>query len=224
MRPYFAPALLLFLSALAVVGLQRYWPQRPVTDTVTFAFNERKPSLPSDVIRVATFGYQRVVSNLLWLRFLQFTPVEKVPPGLFSWIYFDLDTISTIDPEFQPVFTQGAVFLSVITEDKRGAELLLQKGVGLFPHNWQIMGTLAYHYQFELDRMEEASRYYRQASLLPGAPWLYAALAIRDGEKQGRQKAIQLVESMLEAAQDEEVKKRLGERLERLRRGQKGEE
>jgi hypothetical protein len=211
-------------SLTLVVGIQEGKPQPPVTENVTFKFNERKPTLSSDGLNLVSFGYPRILSNLLWLRFLQHTPTEKVPPGELSWIYFDLDTITTIDPEFLPAFEHGGVFLSVVTEDKRGAEHLLSKGTRLHPDRWRLHAYLAYHYQFELDEPENAAPHYLAGSRLPGAPTLLALLAARGLSRQESvDSSIRFLEEMREGATDEHTRKRLDAKIAEWRRKKREE-
>lgn len=212
-------SLTIAVLALASVGIMQRQPVAPASDGVTFNFNERKPSVSADLLRAATFGYERAVTNLLWIRFLQYTPTEKVPPGQLSWIYFDLDTIGTVDPGFLPVFEQGAIFLSVITEDKDGAERLLRKGATLYPGNWVIRGNLGYHYQFELKDRSRAAIEYKAAAENPNAPWLFRDLAISLSQEQDSPAAsIAFVESLLKNAGSPEVRTRLEERLAELKK------
>lgn len=209
-----APLLAAILSLGLFVFLQEKWPQEPVTEKVTFRFNERAPSLTADGLRLISFGYPRMFSNLLWLRFLQATPTEKVPPGEVSWIYFDLDAITTIDPDFYPAYESGGIFLSVVTEDKWGAERLLQKGVKAFPGQWRLQAYLAYHYQFELNEGEKAADLYLSASHLPGAPPLIGLLAARHLAKtQSIENGIEFLENLLRSTTDVTARKNIESRI-----------
>lgn len=208
-------ALLSALLALTgAVALQEHKPQASVTENVTFGFNESVTVFSTDAIRMVSFGYPRVFSNLLWVRFLEQTPTAKVPPGQLSWIYFDLDSIASIDPEFMPTFNQAGMFLSVITEDKKGAEQLLLKGIRLHPQSWKIRANLAYHYQFELNDSEKAAEQYLAASMLSGAPALMAVLAAKHKAKDGNILAsIVFLEQLKQATLDEKVRATLQERI-----------
>lgn len=200
---------LLLLAAIGMCGvvtLQELRPQRPPTEGVSFDFNEGFPTFSSESLNFMSFGYSRVMSNLLWLRFLQNTPPKKMGNNEVSWIYLDLDAISTIDPEFEPVFHQGAIFLSVITEDKRGAELLLNKGTRLYPNDWQIHSYLAYHYQFELKDPVRAEAEYALAAKSPDSNPLMGLLAARLRAKhEGAYAAIELLRNLRDATDNPEA-------------------
>jgi hypothetical protein len=212
--------LLLIAIALGFTAegfLQWRYPQPPASEGVTFAFNEARPTVSPEVARVASFGYSHFLSSLLWVRFLQATPPEKVPEGSRSWIYYDLHTIASLDPDFVPVFAQGALFLSVITEDKLGALDLLERGVKLHAKDWSVLGALAYHYQFELGEPEKAGPLYVEAAKLPGVPWLISVqaasfLAKRDSVEAG----VAFLKRLEADTQDEQIKKRIQEKITKL--------
>lgn len=203
-----------FLFAAIVVSIQEYHPQVSPTDRVTFKFNEKYPSFSADSLRLMSFGYSRLLSNLLWIRFVIQTPPERVPENELSWIYFDLESITNIDPDFRVAFEVGGLFLSVITTDKKGAELILQKGIKQYPDSWKLYSLLAYHYQFELNQPERSGPYYLAASKVPGAPAIMGMLAARYLSKtESLDSAIELLDNMKANAKDDLTKFRIQERI-----------
>jgi|GEM_PF-5111795 len=209
---------LLSAGMLVVALLQEYKPQQRLTDKIVFDFNENFYSYSADTLKAMTFGYSRVAGVLLWLRFLQQTPPRKVEKNQVSWIYRDLDALTEIDPEFYPAYEHGGIFLSVITEDKRGAEQVMLKGVKVFPERWRIRAYLAYHYQYELDEQEKAAEQYRIGATLPGAPWLLGVVASSFiGKSQGKQQSIEFLEGMAREATDPAMKSKFLEKLARLK-------
>ncbi len=202
--------LLASLSLGAVVALQEKSPQSSVTQNITFRFNEGYPTFSGESLRLMSFGYSRVVSNLLWLRFLQNSPPKSIEADSVSWVYLDLDAISIIDPEFKPTFESAGIFLSVVTGDKKGAELLLLKGTKLHPDSWRIRGNLAYHYQFELNDKIKAAEQYFAGAKIPGAPvtfaYLGAGLVAREGNVEY---SLNFLENMKKNAPDDFSRKRI---------------
>jgi tetratricopeptide (TPR) repeat protein len=208
------------LSLVLCVVLQRIWPAKPAADAIVFEFNEEIPTFSASVYRSLLFGYDALAGNLLWIRFLHRSPVEKVPPGQYSWVYLDMDTISTIDPNFEEVFEAGGIFTSVIVEDKEGARKLLEKGVSLHPNNWRIRANLAYHYRNELNLPELAEEQNLAASRIPGAPWIFSVAAAGSLERTGRNElAIRLLKEVLESVKSEEGRKRIEARIRELEGG-----
>jgi len=209
---------LLSLGLISVVLLQAYKPQPRLTDNLVFDFNETFYSYSAQTLRAMTFGYSRAAGALLWLRFLQQTPPRKVEKNQVSWIYRDLDALTEIDPEFYPAYELGGIFLSVITEDKRGAEQVLLKGTRVFPDRWRIRSDLGYHYQFELNEPEKAFEQYLAGSKLPGAPFLLGVLASSYINKNvGREQSIVFLEGMLQENTDPKMRAQFSEKLKRLK-------
>jgi hypothetical protein len=204
----------LILSAIIFIRIQELRPVTPLRETITFSFNEGFPSFTPDTIRAISFGYAFAFASYLWTRFLIHTPPVKMGQNEVSWIYLDLNAISIIDPSFIPVFTHGASYLSIITEDKKGGRLLLERGVQLFPNFWRIRAFLAYHYQYELGENRLAAEQYDIASRLPGAPPFFSALAATLYEKSGEKElAIKFLRSMMDNVADEGIRKRLQQKL-----------
>src|SRR3990167_6325844 len=107
-------------AALAAPFIHYTLPPLPLKEKITFAFNEGFPSFTPETIRAISFGYAFAFGSSLWVRFLLHTPPEHMGATEVSWIYLDLNAISVIDPDFMPIYTHGAIYLSVVTEDKRG--------------------------------------------------------------------------------------------------------
>lgn len=207
--------LIIALALGAVTLLQERKPQENLTDKISFGFNERRPTLSAESLGLMSFGYSRIFSNLLWLRFLQATPLEKVPKGEISWMYYDLDTLTTIDPDFYPAFEHAGIYLSVVTEDEKGARALLEKGVGLHPNRWRLRAYLAYHYQFEIDEPDLAKDQYLAAAQLEGAPPLMGLLAAQAmARTQSIEQSIEFLENLKRSSQDEVTRKRFEDRIE----------
>ena len=216
--------LILSLGLLSVALLQEYKPQQRLADKIVFDFNENFSNFSAPTLRAMTFGYSRAASALLWIRFLQQTPPRKIEKNQVSWIYRDLDAITELDPDFYPAYAFGGIFLSVITEDKRGAEQILLKGTRVFPDRWRIRAYLAYHYQWELDEPEKAAEQYRAGAKLPGAPYLLGMIAssyIRKNE--GRQQSIQFLEDLLRETKDPYMRAKFEDKIRKLKEGRQSE-
>ena len=205
------------VSLSIIVGMQEIRPHVPFKETTTFKFNEGFPTFSPKTIGVLSFGYPFLVSSLLWLRFLQETPIRAVPEGSMSWVYLDLNSISIIDPDFVPVYSHGAMYLSVITSDREGARRLLEKAVSKYPSIWKYRAYLAYHYQYEMNNIAGAAEQYRLAAPLPGAPEYFGLLASTLLEKTGRRDAsISILKSMMNSVQDPSIIKRFKSKLKKL--------
>lgn len=209
----------LIVALSGVVWIQYHYPQTRLTDNITFEFNETFANYSAETLTFTTFGYRRAASALLWLRFLQQTPPRKVEPGQVSWIYRDLDVVTLLDPAFYPAYESGGAFLSVITEDKLGAEKILLKGIREFPRRWRLYSYLGYHYQFEMNDPLRAGETWLAGSRLPDAPPILALRASSHLAKvQNVEAGIEFLENLLKQATDPGVRGKLEEKLSRLRK------
>lgn len=209
------------ISLLSTALIQEFHPQISPTEKITFGFNDRFPTFSSDSLRLMSFGYPRILSGLLWVRFLIQTPPERVPENELSWIYFDLDSITNIDPDFLPAFEIGGLFLSVVTTDKKGAELLMEKGLAHYPNSWKLHSYLAYHYEYEVNKKEKAGPHYLAAAKIPGAPYLMGILAARQLSKSTSiQTGIEFLENMKKNSDNENTRKRIQERIDMWKKKQ----
>jgi hypothetical protein len=212
---------LLYFFAFTGIAIFIYFqiqiPQKRLSDSIVFEFNENFASFSPETLRASTFGYARAASSLLWLRFLQHTPTNKVEKNQVSWIFLDLLTVSHLDPDFYPIYEHGGIFLSVITEDKLGAEKILLKGIEKFPGNWRLRAYLAYHYQFEMNEPEKAGEQYLAGAKIPGAPFLLGVRASSFLDKKGmHNKGVDFLWELYRNASDPEVKRRFADKLRRL--------
>lgn len=211
------------ISILALTGFaitlffQLKVPQKRLSDSIAFEFNENFASFSPETLKISTFGYARAASSLLWLRFLQHTPTTKVEKDQVSWIFLDLLAISNLDPDFYPIYEHGGIFLSVITEDKLGAEKILLRGIERFPDRWRLRAYLAYHYHFEMDQPEKAGEQYLAGAKLPGAPFLLGVRASSYLENKGlSNQGVHFLWELYKNASDAELKRRFADKLRKM--------
>lgn len=213
----------LIVIGIAVVALiQGHYPQKRLKDSIVFGFNEEFVSYTPEFLRLTSFGYSRAMSSLLWIQFLQQTPPARVEPDKLSWIYYDLEAVTEIDPNFLPAYDRGGIFLSVVTEDKRGAERILLKGSKRFPDQWRLPAYLAYHYQWELNEPEKAEEQYLLASTKPNAPYLVMVRAASaTARREGVGPALELLRGFLENTQEPAARERILAKIKSLKEKKK---
>lgn len=159
---------------------------------------------PSKSLKFVSFGFNDLFSSLLWLRLVQDIEVcdqgpakgaipeldankdpladvleRKMPESKCKngWVFQMLDVISDLTPDFETVYTDGATFLSVLVDDREGAQKIFAKGRMEFPDNWQIYYRSAYHELFEMQNAEAAAELLRQAGEKGAPDWVYALSA-----------------------------------------------
>lgn len=228
----------LCVIAVAWVGVAELQSRAPKIEI------DKKYLRPPQELKNFTFGYNDMLASLLWIRLLQnfdyceggkYTGDDYVPPlesapdklsGIIQrkikpsrchkgWVFSMLDLISEIDPHFHLVYDTGAIFLSIIVDDREGARLIFEKGLKIYPHNWNLNYHAGYHYLWEMQQPVRAAELFDQAAR-NGAPQWATALSAALYTKAGQ---AQLAKSILENAlrnnpqgmDEDRIKKRLEE-------------
>lgn len=170
---------------------------------------------PPEKIKYFTFGYNDMMASVLWLRLVQnfdyceggkFTEADYVTPtkptgkerltGILErklgpskchlgWVYSMLEVISEIQPRFQLVYDTGATFLSVAVDDREGARRIFEKGILVYPNDWQLLFRAAYHYVWEIQNPGRAAELYLRAGNNGAPQWVVSfagALYTRVGQ------------------------------------------
>lgn len=154
---------------------------------------------PAEVIHF-TLGYQDVLADSFWLRFLQdsdtceqsLAPVGASRVGVGhtancnqGWGYHMLDVIFEAAPRWKYPAAVGPMMLSVIIDDIEGATLAFKKSVRNYPNDWQILFRAGYHFLNETNEHELAAKYFDDAGKLGAPDWVHS-LAARLYSENGR--------------------------------------
>jgi tetratricopeptide (TPR) repeat protein len=190
-RPILFSLVLLFV-AFVEVGLCNKETARP-RRKADFVF-------PSTDIQHFTFGFNEVIADLYWLRAIQdfdvcvYPKAPKNAPrtGLnrthhceMDWGYRMLEVITTLAPRNYVTYNSGGVMLSVVLDDIKGATEIYNKGLQMFPNDWQLNFQGATHYLTEVGDLQKAAYHYNRA-VQNGAPVWAAALSARLFDEIGR--------------------------------------
>lgn len=159
---------------------------------------------PSKKMTDFTFGYNDFLSSLMWVRVVQdfhicdqnkiksqypapvpgMDPVKdvlerKLPQSTCDegWVYQMLDVISDLSPDFKAVYTDGAVMLSVLVDDRMGAKHIFDKGILYYPEDWDLLYRAAYHELFEMQNAESASILLKRSGERGAPEWVYSLSA-----------------------------------------------
>ncbi|MEQ1664338.1 MAG: hypothetical protein ABL927_03065 [Bdellovibrionales bacterium] len=146
---------------------------------------------PAEVIHF-TLGFQDVLADIFWLRFLQdsdtceqsLAPVGASRVGVGhtancnqGWGYHMLDVIFEAAPRWKYPAAVGPMMLSVIIDDIEGATLAFKKSVRNYPNDWQILFRAGYHFLNETNEHELAAKYFDDAGKLGAPGWVHSLAA-----------------------------------------------
>lgn len=181
--------------------------------------------LPPKSIKYFSLGYDEITADVLWLRTIQdFDYCENRPPGENDpskfkcdrgWVFHMIDAVVELAPRFWTAYYGGALMLTVIVNDFRGASIIFDKGVAQFPTDWPMLYMASYHALHEEHDYPKASRLLSEAGH-NGAPQWVLSLSARLREKTGelemaRTIMVNAIEHSTDDRQTDYFKKRLAE-------------
>lgn len=219
-RPWLAGATIAALLA-AVVGLQAAREGRKqlgtVDDSILYL---RSPA----VLRRVALSYDALLADVYWLRTVQHygrTKLSSDPNKRYDLLYPLLDLTTSLDPRFNVAYRFGAIFLAEPFPGGPGrpdqAIALLRKGLREQPQKWEFAEDIGFTYYWWLHEYEEAAKWFKYASTLPGAPnWIAPLAAVTLAQGGNRESSRQLWQEVQRGAEVGWLKNAAGHRLMQL--------
>jgi hypothetical protein len=119
-----------------------------------------------------------------------------------------------LDPKFVFPYQVAGTVLGVWAGLADESVAILTKGVRNNPNVWQLPFFLGYDYYYELHDPAMAARYFRMASIMPGAPAYLANLAARMTVEAGDPSAaLEFLDRLYQATHDERMREGLQKRM-----------
>jgi len=187
-KPYKKPIakdVVAFLAvALLAAAIWNLDPQKEIKEQV-------KVLPPPAGLEKLHFGFQDAVADVLWLDFIQHAydcSKYKDPNGKHCperWGFQTLKTASLLAPRLKVLYEYGAVQLSVLLDDHRGAAQLFDRGLKEFSGDWAMHYRAAFLYIEEIKNTAKAADLMLKASNL-GAPYWTKSLASRLFDQSGQ--------------------------------------
>lgn len=150
----------------------------------SFEENSVRLTPPPEQIEKFAFGYNESLADSLWLRVIQDLDTCEVAKDINDrghcqkgWVYRMIDATTDLAPRFRIAYSVGGTALSILLEDKAGAELIFEKALDQFPREWPIAYKAAYHYIHESPNSQKAAALLIQAAQNGGPDWLYSLAA-----------------------------------------------
>jgi len=173
-------------------------------------------------VRRMSLGFNGLAADWYWLRALQYVgrklqnykgevQLDDMRPVGLNLLAPLLDSATTLDPQFLPVYEYGAVVLPAVDVD--AAINLVKKGIAANPTAWRLYHHLGYIY-WQRGRFTEAAEAYRQGAQVPGAPtWMSAMAAQMASEGGSRATAREIYRRMFEQTDDAKMREHAAKRL-----------
>ncbi len=167
-----------------------------------------------EYLKVAVLGYRQIVADLIWLKAIQHFGGRDATLADYRWAYHAADVLTDLDPQFVMAYHATGTILGVWAGLVQESIALLKKGHVHNPDVWQLPFTIGYDYFYELCDPANAAIYFRQASLLPGAPEYLPRLAARMTVEGGDpDAALEFLQRFSQQTNDERMREALAQRI-----------
>jgi tetratricopeptide (TPR) repeat protein len=128
-------------------------------------------NVDSNILLFFSSGQRRLLADLFWITTLLESDIEHYKKvDLNSWLYLRFKTIISLDPKFLHVYNFGGKYLSIIKDDLSGAKDIFERGLLVFPNNYELLFNAAYLYAFEIQDYTMALKQYKRLLHFPQAP------------------------------------------------------
>lgn len=121
-------------------------------------------------LRALSMGFYAPLSDLVWLRFIQYYGEHRMSGARFELMYHILDILTMLDKQFVHAYTLGGLMLTHDAERPDQARTLLRRGMQANPDDWRYPFMYGFiHYVF-LREYNVAQAYFRISAQKPNAP------------------------------------------------------
>lgn len=167
-----------------------------------------------EYLKTIVLGYRQVAADLIWIKALQFLGERYQTNEAYTWAYHAVDVLTDLDPDFQVAYQATGTILGVWARMPHESIEILTKGMKHQPESWLLPFFVGYNYYYELQDPENAAKYFRIASHLPGAPPYLAQLAARMTVEAGDpDAALEFLVRLHRQIQDDRLKESLEQRM-----------
>lgn len=152
-------------------------------------------------------GQKRLYSSLLWIAtILESDHDHYKGRDLNSWMYLRFLSISNLEPKFLKTYTFGGPYLSIIKDDLEGASVIYDKGLVLYPDEFDLLNSAAFHYQFEkIDHKKSYELYKKLNTFSNISPNLVSQYARLESEQGNLSTAFALLTNLYEQQHDKDT-------------------
>ena len=158
---------------ISVGGLFVVWAgAQMATDRVREGWQDAYPLLflPNGrYLAAASLGFRVLLADTIYLWSIQYYGHRRTVEGR-TYLRHIYDTITDLDPQFIDAYLLGALVMASDMSDPEMAIELIDKGIGNNPDNWLLPLEAGWYSYMNLERYDQAERYYQQAMAIPGAP------------------------------------------------------
>lgn len=159
-------------------------------------------------VKPATLGRARLVSDLVWLKAIQYYGQHRKTDRKYPYIESLFGTLTGLDPRFENAYILGSLILSEDLGRFEAARALLEQGIAANPESWRLAFELGFLCYMRGPDQREAAGLLQAAARKPGAPDSIARLAAFAAQKSGdRALAVALWREVYRQNPSEEIRR-----------------
>jgi hypothetical protein len=172
-------------------------------------------NLNQNFIQYISFGLKTFMADLIWVKTLLDSDIDHYKQqDLNSWMYLRFKTISHLDPWFRFNYIYGAMYLSIIKDDKIGTVELLKTALKYYPQDSFINQFCLFHTTNEHFDLEMAQKCQEQIINDPKVePHIKLLLVNRLKKLDDKEFALTFMRKTLALTQDEKLQKRIRQKI-----------
>jgi hypothetical protein len=101
-------------------------------------------------LKNSSMGLTNFLADFFWVKTLLESDIEHYKKDdLNSWMYLRFKSIAHLDPWFYTNYIYGAIYLSVIKDDIKGASEFIQEGLKYYPEDKTLNQFCLFHFTSE---------------------------------------------------------------------------
>ncbi len=163
--------------------------------------------LPSGkYLKPATFGYQLLVADFIYLWSIQYYGDPGFHPRM-EYLRHTYELITELDPNFIDAYQTGALFMFYEGRNPQAGLHLLDTGLERNPLKWILPADAGFYCMMNLKNRELSAQYFEKAAAIPGAPSLTKRMAAGNYFRMGDKKlAYQLWDEVYRTETDPSIR------------------
>lgn len=140
-------------------------------DPIDITKQESTINFNQHMLGIVSFGNKRLLSDLIWIQTLISSDLEKYNKrDLNSWMFHRFMTIAYLDPLFYENYIYGGMYLSIVKDDLEGAASLFEKGLIVFPDDYNLNYNAGFNYYFEMGDFDRGYAILKKLEHHPKSP------------------------------------------------------
>lgn len=169
---------ILFL-AFVILGLANFFSNKSEKPYFHVSKQESSINFNEQLLVKFNLGLKRMMSATLWISTILESDVDHYKGrDLNSWMFLRFHSISMLDPNFYENYYFGGTYLSIVKDDIPGANIIYEKGLNLFPNDFELLKSAGFHFYFEANDQVKAFPVYQKLQKLdPNDPLISATLS-----------------------------------------------